>query len=91
MSDLEVTNTELVSFRSLEDSDIEQAQFIFETIDTYVSRYLKNKIDYGLIPGCGSKKVLFKPGAEKLCRLFKLRPTFELVGSASAAASSTHY
>jgi hypothetical protein len=35
--------------------------------------------------------VLYKAGGEKLVRLFRLRPTFELVGSASAAASSTHY
>jgi hypothetical protein len=77
--ELQVANTEIVSFRSLEDSDIEQAQFIFETIDNYVRRYLKENIDYGTIPGCGKKKVLMKSGAEKLVRLFRLRPTFELV------------
>ena len=79
--ELQVTSTEIVSFRSLEDSDIEQAQFIFETIDSYVRRYLKEGIDYGTIPGCGNKKVLYKAGSEKLARLFRLRPTFDLVDS----------
>lgn len=29
-------------------------------------------VDYGVIPGCGDKPSLFKPGAEKLMLLFKL-------------------
>lgn len=68
-----------VKFNLLEDKDIEQAQFIFSAIREYVKRNLQEKIDYGTIPYCGNKPVLFKPGAEKLCRLFKLRPTFDLV------------
>jgi hypothetical protein len=79
--ELLVTNTEIVNFATLEDSDIEQAQFIFSALDTYVRRYLKEDIDYGTIPGCGNKKVLLKAGSEKLARLFRLRPTFELVDS----------
>lgn len=31
-----------------------------------------DKVDYGLIPGCGDKPGLFKPGAEKLGLMFKL-------------------
>ena len=77
--ELQVANTEIVNFTSLEDSDIEQAQFIFTALDNYVRRYLKEDIDYGTIPGCGNKRNLLKAGSEKLLRLFKLRPTFELV------------
>lgn len=29
-------------------------------------------VDYGTVPGCGDKKGLFKPGAEKLMLMFKL-------------------
>ncbi|BAQ63950.1 hypothetical protein GM3709_715 [Geminocystis sp. NIES-3709] len=68
-----------VKFNLLEDEDIEQAEFIFSAIREYVNRNLQEKIDYGLIPNCGNKPVLFKAGAEKLCRLFKLRPTFEII------------
>jgi hypothetical protein len=31
---------------------------------------------FGVIPGCGKKPALLKPGAEKLSLLFQLRPTF---------------
>ena len=34
--------------------------------------------DFGTIPGC-DKPTLFKPGAEKLCVLFRLAPSFETV------------
>jgi hypothetical protein len=35
--------------------------------------------DYGIIPGTGNKPTLLKPGAEKLCAAFGLRPVFELM------------
>ena len=35
--------------------------------------------DYGKIPGTGDKPTLLKPGAENLCFLFGLRPTFEVM------------
>jgi hypothetical protein len=34
---------------------------------------------YGVIPGTGKKPTLLKPGAEKLCLLFRLDPQFESV------------
>lgn len=33
---------------------------------------------YGTIPGCGDKKVLLKPGAEKLGMTFRLKPRFDV-------------
>jgi hypothetical protein len=78
---MEEKNAEIVKFNMLEDNDIEQAQIIFQSIDNYVRRYLKKKIDYGTIPYCGNKPVLFKAGAEKLLRLFQLVPQFQLVDS----------
>lgn len=33
---------------------------------------------YGKVPGCGDKPSLLKPGAEKLCFVFRLAPTFEV-------------
>lgn len=35
------------------------------------------KGDYGIIPGTGDKPTLLKPGAEKLCMLFRLAPTYD--------------
>lgn len=34
--------------------------------------------DYGVIPGTGERKTLFKSGAEKLCLTFRLGPTYEV-------------
>ncbi|BAQ61626.1 hypothetical protein GM3708_2032 [Geminocystis sp. NIES-3708] len=82
-SDIQVINKDLVNvplkFNLLEDNDIEQASIVFDAMRQYVKRYLKEKVDYGTIPYCGNKDVLFKAGAEKLIRLFKLRPTFDLI------------
>lgn len=36
---------------------------------------------YGVIPGTGSKPTLLKPGAEKLCLLFRLDPQYDSVES----------
>ena len=35
---------------------------------------------YGTIPGCGEKKCLLKPGAEKLSMTFRLRPIINNIG-----------
>jgi len=35
--------------------------------------------DYGVIPGTGTKPTLLLPGAQKLCRFFGLRPSYELL------------
>jgi len=42
---------------------------------------LQDNVDFGKIPGTGDKPTLLKPGAEKLCFLFQLSPTFEMVDS----------
>lgn len=34
---------------------------------------------WGKIPGCGDKPALLKPGAEKLCLMFRLAPKFEIM------------
>lgn len=46
----------------------------------FVKAQMQRNVDYGTIPGT-SKPILLKPGAEKLCRLFNLRPNFELIQS----------
>jgi len=53
-----------------------------------VAELLVEGVDYGIIPGTSrkdeqgneiAKKVLFKPGAEHLCQLFRLRPEFQAI------------
>lgn len=45
-----------------------------ELIHRVQREVMKPGIDYGLIPGCGTKPTLLKPGAEKLIVLFTLCP-----------------
>ena len=52
----------------------------YELISTFVSSQMRRGVDYGVIPG-GKKPTLLKGGAEKLCRLFNLRPSYELINS----------
>lgn len=42
------------------------------TIQEVMNSVMKDKIHYGLIPGCGDKPTLFKPGAEKILSTFKI-------------------
>lgn len=44
-------------------------------IETAMTSAMKQDVDYGVIPGV-KKPSLFKPGAEKLCLLLMLAPTF---------------
>jgi hypothetical protein len=46
--------------------------------------------DFGVVPGTNSQPTLLKPGAEKLCRLFGLTPSFELIESVQDWTGSSH-
>ena len=50
----------------------------YKTMTAFVQAQMKKNVDFGVIPGT-SKPTLLKPGAEKLCRLFSLRPGYELI------------
>ncbi len=45
-------------------------------INQFIGGVLREQEDYGTIPGAGTKKVLLKPGAEKLCSIFGLSVTY---------------
>jgi hypothetical protein len=52
----------------------------YNVMIAFVKAQMQKDIDYGVIPGT-SKPTLLKPGAEKLCRLFNLRPHLDLINS----------
>lgn len=66
-------------FDLLIEDDFDRSSKSYQLMQTYVQRHMIEKIDYGLIQGCGNQKILFKPGAEKLAKLFCLTTTIELV------------
>lgn len=52
---------------------VKQADIIHDVMQ----RAMKQGIHYGVVPGTGGKPSLLKPGAEKLCVLFRLAPEYE--------------
>lgn len=50
----------------------------YQTMTAFVQAQMQKDVDYGVIPGT-RKPTLLKPGAEKLCRLFSLRPSYQLI------------
>ena len=49
-----------------------------QLIQEIMQNEMKDGEHYGTVPGCGDKKVLLKPGAEKLSLLFKMAPRFKI-------------
>lgn len=58
---------------------IQQAAQRFNTLVEFVQQVMRPDIDYGVIPGTGTKPTLLKPGAEKLTTLFGLSTRFVVV------------
>jgi hypothetical protein len=45
--------------------------------DLFMARVMRSGVDYGVIPGTGSKPTLLKPGAERLLAAYGLHPELE--------------
>jgi len=50
-----------------------------QKIQTMLKEVMIKDQHFGIIPGCGNKPSLLKPGAEKLCMLFRLAPQYEVI------------
>jgi hypothetical protein len=51
----------------------------YNAMQQMAKEIMRSGADYGVIPGTSDKPTLLKPGAEKLCALFGLRPMFVVV------------
>lgn len=49
-----------------------------QRIQQVMRSVMKDQTHYGVIPGAGNKKTLFKPGAEVLCATFRIAPTYRV-------------
>ena len=49
-----------------------------QMVQQLMAKAMKDGTHYGAIPGTGQKKNLLKPGADKLCLMFRLAPTYEV-------------
>jgi len=62
------------------ETNLSMVQRLKERINTiqYAHRQIMVEgVDYGVIPGCGTKPALMKAGAEKLMLAFRISPTFQ--------------
>ena len=66
--------------------DVKVAQRRLEELQEFCANYLQESNDggtdggdYGIIPGAGKKKVLFKSGAEKLCDVYGLADRYIII------------
>ena len=72
MKELQVINIE--DHAMAPDVIQKQVNILQETM----KQVMKKDIHYGVIPGCGVKPTLLKPGAEKICTTFRLAPTYDI-------------
>lgn len=56
----------------------------------FVEKAMRKDVDFGVIPGTGTKPTLYKPGAEKLCTLFALAPRFTAIEHVADWTGETH-
>lgn len=77
MSEIEVRKPGAVA--TSEELTIDQLRGQVQLIQQAMHEVMKRGEHFGTIPGAGSKQVLFKSGAEKLCLLFRLDPQYECV------------
>ncbi len=71
------------------ESGISRAISHYGLLTEYVRRVLKERVDYGTIPGT-KKPTLYKAGAEKLIQLFNLRPEFTLIDKVQDWTGEAH-
>jgi hypothetical protein len=70
-----VDSTRIIDYVDL--NDIEKVMAKIANFQAIVHRTLKPNLDYGIIPGTGTKPTLLKPGAEKITMLLGLRSEFD--------------
>jgi hypothetical protein len=72
----ELTKVNKAQIAHQEQHPIDKIKQDLALIQQLMKEVLTKDVDYGIIPGI-PKPILLKPGAEKLCATFKLRPSFE--------------
>jgi len=59
--------------------NVQTALTRYQDMKDFIDKVLYKDVDYGSIPGTGTKAVLLKPGAEKLAAFFGLTVTYEII------------
>jgi hypothetical protein len=69
--------------------EVEVAKQRYQDQKDFIESIMHDKVDYGIIPGT-EKNTLLKPGAEKLCWFFGLRPIFRDIEHVEDWTGATH-
>lgn len=77
MSEKNVTDSGALAVVN-EERSIADVKNQVEKIQELMKSVMKDGEHFGIIPGTGSKPSLYKPGAEKLCFVFRLAPEYEI-------------
>jgi hypothetical protein len=59
--------------------DLVTAKKRLQEFQLFIKDYLIEDEDFGVIPGTGTKKTLLKPGADKLCELYGLSDSYDII------------
>ena len=73
-------NEQAVVVRS-ETLSLKQVTDRVNLVHEVLNKVMKKGTHYGTVPGCGSKQVLLKPGADVLAMTFRLVPQFDVVAT----------
>lgn len=74
MSDMTINGGQLTNEAQSVEDVVQQVQLI----QSLMRKVMKSDTHYGVIPGCGDKPALLKPGAEKICLIFRLSAQFHI-------------
>ena len=69
---------EVRSIATVHELDVDDVIQQVQKIQRVMEAVMRSGEHYGVIPGTGTKPTLLKPGAEKLCLVFRLDPQYEV-------------
>ena len=74
-------SNEIIQYQQVENETLSIAQLKERVVlvNKALNEIMIKDEHYGKIPGCGNKPTLLKAGTEKLCMLFRLSPSFEIL------------
>ena len=72
-------SNEMILLDNVTPQALEKSMAKIKQFQQIIKNSLIEGVDYGTIPGCGSKPTLLNPGAQKTLRTFNLRPFFDVL------------
>lgn len=84
-----MSNTETQALMIPDRLPIEQVKADVQLLQEVMRQVMQDGTHYGVIPGCGKKPSLLKPGAEKISSTFRLYPEVQILSEVDTAREYT--